>query len=432
MGLSRTLRRVAGRSEARVFCVSHSHSRDRARLLRLAPGIQIANTPRAANIMLIVGDLHPGLAAPAIVAHDALAPPRATMWWRGDDRSPLAPASFPAAVVVDDADPARPLKQIHKELVSGEREGEAALLPDVEPAPWRGIGPYGQGGKAMTGGVPYGRPMPERADDRDGLKLDYLPVRVGPLFAPFPPGLALDVKLHGDVIAEATLENFAGASTRGTTIFDRALSHTVPIRDLELARCRSLLYWLSDAVAVAGPASLSERILRLAERVAVGEGDTIRGLERALRRRGFFGWNTRGVGVLKANTIERAGGPVARASGSAVDKRTEDEAYRRIGFDPVVQDAGDASARWVQRIREAAQSLDLAERAGDARAGGSGVIESPRGPLTDGGGPSRAIAKLVPSLVTGMEWGDAVTTVVSLDLDMSEAPVHSIHAGTAS
>ena len=30
-------------------------------------------------------------------------------------------------------------------------------------------------------------------------------------------------------------------------------------------------------------------------------------------------------------------------------------------------------------------------------------------------------AKLVPSLVAGMEWGDAITTVVSLDLDMSEA-----------
>ena len=61
-------------------------------------------------------------------------------------------------------------------------------LPDLDPAPWRGVGPFGQGGTGMTGGVPYGRPLAGRADDRDGLKLDQLLVRVGPFLPPFPPG----------------------------------------------------------------------------------------------------------------------------------------------------------------------------------------------------------------------------------------------------
>ncbi|MFN2490825.1 MAG: hypothetical protein ABR529_14050 [Actinomycetota bacterium] len=378
-------------------------------------------TPRAANVLLIAGELDAGLIAPALVAHDALACPRATVWWRLGAEATLVPMTFPDALVVDDPSPISALRRVHEQLVAGRHEGEVALLPDVEPAQWRGIGPYGQGGKAMTGGVPYGRPMPERADDRDGLKLDYLPVRIGPLFAPFPVGLALDVELHGDVIQEATLENFADASTQGGSIFHRALQAPVLVRDLELARARSHLQWLSDAVAVAGATSLSERILRLAQRVAPGGGDAISALERTLRRRGFLGWSTSGVGVLKRDDLEGVGGPVARASGSPIDARTGDEAYEHLGFEAVVQDAGDAAARWIQRVREAAQALDLAEQAGGARAGRSGAVESPRGMLTDRGGPSLRIARLVPSLVAGAEWGDAVATVMSLDLDMSEA-----------
>ena len=419
--MSRLLGGIARRADVRVFCVPGSLFRDEARFLRLAEGIQVTTTPRAATVLLIAGELDAGLVAPALVAHDALAHPRATVWWNLDAESMLVSTNFPGAIVVEGDDPIVALRRVHEELVTGRRESEAPLLPDVEPAQWRGLGPYGQGGKAMTGGVPYGRPMAERADDRDGLKLDHLPVRVGPLFAPFPAGLALDVKLQGDVIEEAIIENFAAASASGDSTFDRALHTPVAIRELELARARSHLQWLSDAVTVAGCASLSERVLRLGRRVAPGDGELIHGLERTLRRRGFLGWNTREIGVLPRDTLEGVTGPVARASGSPADARIEEDAYRRIGFEPVVQDAGDAAARWIQRVRETEQALDLAARAGDARAGGSGSIESARGELTDRGGPSLATARLVPSLVAGMEWGDAVTTVVSLDLDMSEA-----------
>lgn len=428
MGVNRLLGHIARRAEARIFCVPGSRFQDHARLLRLADGIHLAATPRAANILVIVGELDAGLVPPALVAHDALASPRVTVWWRLGAEDALVTMNFPGANVVDDPDPIAALRNVHEELVAGEREGEASLLPDVEPAQWRGIGPYGQGGKAMTGGVPYGRPMPERADDRDGLKLDYLPVRVGPLFAPFPVGLSLDVTLHGDVIQEAVVESLVDPQPNGGSIFHDALKEPVAVRDLEVARARSHLQWLSDAVAVAGSPSLSKRILRLARRVGPGDRDEVRALERALRRRGFTGWSTRGVGVLERSSVEGIGGPVARASGASTDARTDDPAYRDLGFQPVIQDGGDAAARWVQRIEEAAQALDLAGRAAEARTGGSGAVESPRGPLTDAGGPSRAIAGLVPALVTGMEWGDAVATLVSLDLDMSDVQTPSDHA----
>lgn len=418
MGLTGAVRRLARAADARVFCVAGSGARDQARLLRLREGIQLEPTPRAANIMLIVGDLDSGLVAPALVAHDALVPPRATVWWPLGVRGDLMRATFPDAVVLDD--PVAGTRRVHEELVRGQRRGDPPLLPDVEPAPWRGVGPYGQGGKAMTGGVPFGRPMAERADDRDGLKLDYLPVRVGPLFAPFPTGLAFDLKLHGDVIQEAKLENFASAG-RPDSIFLRALRRPVPIRDVELARARSHLYWLSDAVMVGGPPSLAVRILRLAQRLTPGDADSISRLERALRRRGFSSWATRGVGVLPREALGSVSGPVARAAGSAVDARTGDPAYRHLGFEPTTQQQGDAAARWVQRVREAGQALELAERAEDAVTDPSGVVESPRGTLTQDSAPSADLITIVPSLVAGMEWGDAVTAVVSLDLDMAEA-----------
>ena len=432
MGLNRLLRGIARRADAAVFCVAGSRARDEARLLRLIEGIHLTTTPRAANIMLIAGEPDAGLIAPALVAHDALAPPRATVWWRLDGEVETVLSSFPDVFVIEHSDPARALRRIHAELLAGERKGEAPLLADVEPAPWRGVGPYGQGGKGMTGGVPYGRPLPERADDRDGLKLDHLPVRIGPLFAPFPVGFALDVKLQGDVIQDANVENFADALQHDGSIFHDALTTPVAVRDLELARARSHLHWLSDAVAVSGAASLSERILRLSQRIAPGDVDAVRALELTLRRRGFLGWSTRGVGVIEIDNLAGITGPVARASSLPVDARTEEAAYRRLDFEPVVQEAGDTAARWIQRLREAVQALELADRAGDVRAGGSGAIESPRGRLTAHDEPSLPTADLVPSLVVGMEWGDAVATVVSLDLDMSAARPLGSHVDVAS
>ena len=418
MGLAGALRGLAETARPRVFCVAGSDARDDARSLRSLEGLQLTSSPRAANILLVVGRLDPGLVAPALVAHDALARPRATVWWPLGSSEDIRD-SFPGATTVEHPWPA--LTHVHRELVTGTRENEPALLPDVEPASWRGVGPYGQGGKAMTAGVPYGRPMAGRADDRDGLKLDYLPVRVGPLFQPFPPGLALDVNLQGDVIQEATLENYAAPPTGTRSIFHSALREPVAIRDLEVSRARSHLEWLSDAVHVAGPKSLSIRILDLAGRIAPGEQNTIAELERSLRRRGFIGWNTRGIGVIPRDGLAGITGPVARASGAVVDARLDDASYGELGFEPVTQDEGDARSRWLQRLREAAQALELADRAGDAVAGGSGQVESPRGALAPGAGPCAEVAKLVPSLLAGMEWGDAVTTIVSLDIDMSEA-----------
>lgn len=51
----------------------------------------------------------------------------------------------------------------------------------------------------------------------------------------------------------------------------------------------------------------------------------------------------------------------------------------------------------------------------------TGTTEGPTGPLGRGPTPSSRLLPMLPELLTGLEWGDAVTTLLSLDLDLREA-----------
>jgi Ni,Fe-hydrogenase III large subunit len=155
-------------------------------------------------------------------------------------------------------------------------------------------------------------------------------------------------------------------------------------------------------------------------------------LRRLLERARALDFATANVGVISRESVAGRGlGPVARAAGLAEDARAHEAQYRAIGFEPVNQGAcrldasGDARDRWQQRLAEIVQSLDLASRAGDRRIGGDNVpIEGPCGTLRgDAGGtsPNAALLQLLPDLLHGCEWGDAVTTIVSLDLDPRNA-----------
>ena len=140
-----------------------------------------------------------------------------------------------------------------------------------------------------------------------------------------------------------------------------------------------------------------------------------------MRRSQILGWATTGVGHIAPERLDgTAGGPVLRASGLSRDERTDDPAYRDLGFEPIVHEASDARARLAQRLAEARQALQLAGRAGELVHDPGAPLESPRGRLAAGDLPADRILRLVPSLLEGMEWGDAVSTVVSLDLDTDE------------
>jgi hypothetical protein len=264
--------------------------------------------------------------------------------------------------------------------------------------------------------------MAGRAPARDGLELDVLPVRIGPGFAPFPPGLVLDLRVQGDVVQEVRIiENPFMASSDGKDPFRRALREPVPIAELEGARARHHLRWAAGALRFHGLGALGERALRLAATPALNAA-AARALIRSLERTHVMTWAVAGVGIVPPERLVGRGlGPVARAAGLTEDTRAEDPAYRALGFEPVIQQSGDARARWRQRLTEALQALELAERAGGRRTEEVGVVESPNGRMTAGSAPAAALLELLPDLLVGQEWGDAITALVSLDL-ASEAP----------
>ncbi len=424
------LKRLAAMAPVRVFAISGSESAEIETLiadLELEQEIVLTDSPRSANVLLAMGEFPGSMQESARRIHDQLCGPRRTLWLRQNVSAP-SEAIFPKAIREDThCDLALLLRKIHRDLLTGVEPSEEPILPDEEPALWRGVGPYGQGGTGMTGGVPYGRPMPETAPDRDGLALDQLSVRVGPFFRPFPSGLTLALKLQGDVIQEAAVaENPFDAKKLNPDFesgdpFIRALSEPVPVVEMEMARARHHLHWLCNALQVHGLGALGLRTRAIARSLSPGMIAPIAQLRKILRYSRSVSLVGAGVGVIQPDKIRDRGlGPVARAAGLREDLRMTDPAYQELGFEPVVHAENDVRSRLWQRLDEAMQSVTLAARSGNATSGGGGRVEGPRGVITLDGNSLPLLLGLLPDLLYGLEWGDAVATVVSLDLDLRD------------
>ena len=429
MGVARWLTPLAAGADVPVFTAIGAGGRRLADEAALLPGVRLVDTPRGAHVLLVVGAVTPPLLRPLLSIHDQLPTPRATVWWPGGAVGGDLASALPDLAVGRDGDGDH-LRSVFAELVSGERRSEPPALPDQEAAEWRGVGPFGQGGTGMTGGVPYGRPLPSRAPDPDGLELDQLPLHVGPLFPPFPPGLILDIELQGDVVRRATVgDNPFIGGTEGepspsldTALFIGALTRATPVADLEVARARHHLRWAARTLRLLGLESEGLRLLGLARTVTLGDRVAVGAVSRRIARSRSLASATRGVGIVEPDEV--TGGLVARAAGLAVDARLHDPSYQGLGFSPVVHGAGDARDRLRQRLGEAVQALELAEVAGSRLRRPGPPVEGPRGPLGAGEPlPSAALLGLLPELLPGQEWGDAMTIVASLDLDLEEAAV---------
>lgn len=425
MGLKSAIAGFAAGAPIPVFAVAGFGMRAAVQDLRLARGIQLVDSPRAAAILLIAGDVDDEHRE-ALGRTQALLPhPRASVAWQGRDPFAGRPGVGTTKVTEDDPGPA--LRQVFLDLLGGRRPSELPVPPDEDPVDWRGVGPYGQGGSGMTGGTPYGRPMAELGPDRDGLRLDILPTELGPFFPRLPTGLVLELKLAGDLVTEAAvLAARAGSAPAGhlsdVSPFVRALAEPVSIAELEHARARDHLRWLADALVAQGLDALGLRALRLARYARPGDSARIRALGRWVGRTGVYRWSLPRGSRVDRTTISGLGlGPLARAAGQAEDVRVDDPGYRALGFTPWTIDRSEAAGWWQVRVEEAARSLELAARAGTATTEIVGRVESPRGRLEHGDSPTGRALAMVAELVSGLEWGDAVSTLVALDLDLEEA-----------
>ena len=243
-----------------VFVAAGSDRWHDVQALRAHELVRLVPTPRHATVLLVAGTI-PASAREALDrVHDQLPHPRAVATWdeivAGNDVVDAV-----AFEIVGRAD----------RVMADPSTSSPGRLADEEPNDWRGVGPFGQGGEGMMGGTPYGRAMAMTADDRDGLSLDRLELRLGPFLGQLPGGLVADVALQGEVIQSI---EFACAGSKSFVTADRA----VPA-------ARRLL-WLSHALHVQGLDAFAVGAARLARRSARLDDDP--GLARdfaSLRRR---------------------------------------------------------------------------------------------------------------------------------------------------
>lgn len=419
MVLTGLLRRAAAGAEVPVFLARGLGSGPADAVLRQSPSVRLVDSPRSATVLVVAGRVPTHLAEPLDRVHDQLAAPRTTVWWTGGPATDIT-RSWPTATVVGaGGDVVAAVVAAHRDVVTGARPSAPPRLPDLEPAEWRGVGPYGQGGTGMTGGVPYGRPMAGRGDDRDGLALDVVPLAVGPFLPAFPPGLVMNVTFAGDVVLRAEVLDWPpDAGGVGGPLPDDAADPfaraaagvAVPLAELEVARARHHLRWLARLLHLYGLDALARRAVALAASAEPGRPEAVNSLLRRLDRGWVLGRATAGVGVIDGDIAASWGGPVARAAGLPEDRRAASAAYRRLGFEPVSFAAGDLRDRWRQHLAEAAQSLELAGRADETVVEPGESLEWPSPPA------GATVAATVARLVAGLEWGDAAATITSLDL----------------
>lgn len=301
--------------------------------LRARPELRLVASPRHAAVLVEAGTHAPDHAEAVDRVHDQLAHPRATVTWRPGP----APTADRVEELVDE------VRRAQARLVSDPGASEPDRRADQEPHEWRGVGPFGQGGEGMMGGTPYGRPMAMTGDDRDGLALDQLHLRLGPFLDPVPGPLVLDLVLQGDVLQSVEV---TGAP---------------PDPGPDAARHR--LRRLAHALHAQGLDALASRAAALAGARGAGreDPDGARRLARAVRRSGLL-WAVRGVGAVggRGDAADRWRDRLAVLAGAAASgQEAPDRPVRTGDLGPLLE-----GTTWGDVVVTLA-SLDLAPEAQD-------------------------------------------------------------------
>lgn len=406
------LRKQAGQAPLPVFPIVGRGGEATLDALHLSPGVKIAASPKHARALAVLGTVDAEDQDALKRVHDQVPAPRISLWC-GDTPVPEELRTSAIRTTAPDELIER-ATDAYRKLVSGEHAGDINLCLDEPPAPWKGLGD-GHGGEGMMGGKPYGRPMAMPEDDlRDSLQLDPLDFTLGPFSSLLPPGMTARVKLHGDVIAD--FEVISKPYPRVLpAVFYQAQQRPVPLAELELARAGYYLRRLSHALQINGLDAYATRLRRRAAHLRSGQ--LVSELAPKYLWRSLFMSAGAHQGIASGDGVARLRGPAARAAGANTDARSQDPAYSSLGFQPVIQRSGTCGARWKQWLDEADQSLKLALAAhkNEALSSPSHSVESPLGPLTKSDPPVDC-SDLLPPLLIGLEWSEAISVIASLDL----------------
>jgi hypothetical protein len=261
----------------------------------------------------------------------------------------------------------------------------------------------GHAGHDMGAMTVAGLPMADRADDRDGLRLDQLHVPLGPALGDWPTGLILRVALQGDVVQEAEVEHLQLRTHDdpywNSPWLSAVRGDEVTRDEAARRRCAAHLDSLGRLLAVAGWTDIAARARRLRDSVLAGAaadraGDDLRRLVRRVSGSRTLRWLTTGLGPLSASRAHELGisGPALVADG----------------------DVHDRVRVW---LNETALAVD---GFGDGRALARDEVTGPRGRVDGAQPPSAALLAALPELLRGAEFAAARLIVASLDPDIDE------------
>ncbi|MFI7070735.1 hypothetical protein [Micromonospora sediminicola] len=365
---------VPGATGARLAVEAHA---DRA-------GWPLAASPAEADLLVVAGDPGPELAAAIERVWEQFPGPRA----RARITDPAGVASGLGAAVArwtgtgeepTDVGPdgARDHGPAGHEPGAGHRAhpGHGPAADDA-----RGHGQHGGGSERPGHGdhdgmsMPGGLMMAERAEDRDGLKLDVLHLALGPVLADWPAGLVVEVAVQGDVVQSADARVLPPADPSAVRPYPDVDHPGLCRRRQAVAHLDSLGRLWAVAGWPAGAADARRLRDALVDHVPLAAAYAgFAALDRRARRSRGLRLATDGLGVLS---------PVAAA---------------RAGVAAPAAVCGDATARWRHRLVETDRLL----------AGGE------PGPAPD----AAAVLELAARLVVGLDLAAARVVLASFDPD---------------
>ncbi|MEO5610419.1 MAG: hypothetical protein ABIQ61_04305 [Ornithinibacter sp.] len=158
--------------------------------------------------------------------------------------------------------------------------------------------------------APDGIPLAEGSeDDRDGLEMDAMPVRLGPVLPHWPAGLVLDVTLHGDLVVDATArlldDNDVRTAGREEHATAKACDDVAALLDL------------------AGWPDVATRARTARDQFLDGRDDTasatLADVRQGVTASRLLRWSLRGVGVLRPDRVREVGLP-EHLAGDCLDR----------------------------------------------------------------------------------------------------------------
>ncbi len=141
--------------------------------------------------------------------------------------------------------------------------------------------------------APAGIALARGGGDRDGLEMDVLHVRLGPVLTHWPAGLVMRCALHGDVIAQARVSRID-------------TGHTPPHRDRAGSSAARHCDHVVDVLALAGWQRRAEQTRQARDALLADPADVDRAaallakVETAVRRSRVLRWSLRGLAIASA------------------------------------------------------------------------------------------------------------------------------------